>query len=88
MKDTAIVVFSYKSAHLEGGFPGNLNLSIAYKLTDRNEVILDYTATTDQPTVVNFTNHSYFNLTGCKEPVLNHLYTLHADSITPVDHLL
>lgn len=85
VKDTAIVVFSYKSAHLEGGFPGNLNLSIAYKLTDRNEVILDYTATTDQPTVVNFTNHSYFNLTGCKEPVLNHLYTLHADSITPVD---
>lgn len=85
VKDTAIVVFSYKSAHLEGGFPGNLNLSIAYKLTDRNEVILDYTATTDQPTVVNFTNHSYFNLTGCKEPVLNHLYTLYADSITPVD---
>ena len=85
LEKNSIVVFSYKSAHLEGGFPGNLNLSIAYKLTDRNEVILDYTATTDQPTVVNFTNHSYFNLTGCKEPVLNHLYTLHADSITPVD---
>lgn len=85
--DTAVVVFSYKSPHLEGGFPGNLNLSIAYKLTNRNEVILQYTATTDRPTVVNFTNHSYFNLTGCKEPVLNHLYMLHADSITPVDSI-
>lgn len=85
VRDTAVVVFSYKSVHLEGGFPGNLNLSIAYKLTNRNEVILDYTATTDQPTVVNLTNHSYFNLTGCKEPVQNHLYTLHADSITVVD---
>ena len=87
VKDTAIVVFSYKSAHLEGGFPGNLNLSIAYKLTDRNEVILDYTATTDQPTVVNFTNHSYFNLTGCKAPVLSHIYMIRADSITLVDSI-
>ena len=85
--DTAVVVFSYKSPHLEGGFPGNLNLSIAYKLTNRNEVILQYTATTDRPTVVNFTNHSYFNLTGCKRPVLNHLYMQHADSITPVDSI-
>lgn len=85
VKDTAIICFSYKSPHLEGGFPGNLNLSIAYKLTNRNEIILDYTATTDCPTVVNFTNHSYFNLTGCKESVLNHLYTLYADSITPTD---
>ena len=50
-------------------------------------MILQYTATTDRPTVVNFTNHSYFNLTGCKEPVLNHLYMLHADSITPVDSI-
>lgn len=85
MKDTAVVVFSYKSIHLEGGFPGNLKLTIAYKLTNHNEVILDYTATTDHPTVVNFTNHSYFNLTGCKDPVLNHFYMLHADSITPTD---
>lgn len=85
VKDTAVVVFKYKSVHLEGGFPGNLELSIAYKLTNRNEIILEYAATTDKPTVVNLTNHSYFNLTGCKASVLNHVYMIKADSITPVD---
>lgn len=85
VKDTAVVVFKYKSVHLEGGFPGNLDLSIAYKLTNRNEIILEYMATTDKPTVVNLTNHSYFNLTGCNASVLNHLYMIKADSITPVD---
>lgn len=85
VKDTAIVIFKYRSAHLEGGFPGNLNLSVTYKLTNQNEIILEYTATTDQPTVINLTNHSYFNLTGCKEPVLDHIYRINADSITPVD---
>lgn len=55
VKDTAIVVFKYKSTHLEGGFPGNIELSIAYKLTNHNEIVLEYTATTDKPTVVNFT---------------------------------
>ncbi len=85
VKDTAVVVFKYRSRHLEGGFPGNLDLSIAYKLTNHNEIILEYTATTDRPTVINLTNHSYFNLTGCKGPVLNHMYMIKADSITPVD---
>lgn len=85
VKDTAVVVFKYRSADMEGGFPGNLNLSVAYKLTNRNEIILDYTATTDKPTVVNLTNHSYFNLSGCKEPVLRHLYRIKADAVTPVD---
>lgn len=85
VKDTAVVVFKYKSVHLEGGFPGNLELSIAYKLTNHNEIILEYAATTDKPTVVNLTNHSYFNLTGCKASVLDHIYMIKADSITPVD---
>lgn len=53
VKDTAIVVFKYSSIHLEEGFPGNLELSIAYKLTNHNEIVLEYTATTDKPTVVN-----------------------------------
>ncbi len=87
VKDTAIVVFKYKSAHLEGGFPGNLRLSMAYKLTNHNEIVLEYTATTDRPTVVNLTNHSYFNLTGCKRDVLNHIYRIYSDSITPVDSI-
>lgn len=84
-KDTAAVVFSYRSAHLEGGFPGNLHLTIAYKLTGNNEIILEYTATTDRPTVVNLTNHSYFNLSGCQRPVTDHFYRIEADSITPTD---
>ena len=84
-KDTATVVFKYRSVHMEGGFPGNLDLRVAYKLTHRNEVILEYTATTDRPTVINFTNHSFFNLTGCKAPVYRHFYKIEADSVTPVD---
>lgn len=87
VKDTAVVVFSYKSPHLEGGFPGTLNLRLAYKLTNHDEVVLDYTATTDKATVINLTNHSYFNLTGCKEPVLNHTYMIRADSITELDSI-
>lgn len=80
-----MVVFKYLSPDMEGGFPGNLNLSLAYKFTNDNEVILDYIASTDKPTVINLTNHSYFNLTGCKESVLNHCYMIMGDSITPVD---
>ncbi len=87
VKDTAIVIFKYRSTHQEGGFPGNLDISIAYKLTNHNEIILEYTAVTDKPTVVNFTNHSYFNLTGCKAPVLSHIYMIRADSITLVDSI-
>ena len=87
VKDTAIVVFKYRSTHQEGGFPGNLDISIAYKLTNHNEIILEYTAVTDKPTVVNFTTHSYFNLTGCKAPVLSHIYMIRADSITLADSI-
>lgn len=60
---------------------------MAYKLTNHNEIVLEYTATTDKPTVVNFTNHSYFNLTGCTRNVLNHIYRIYADSITPTDSM-
>lgn len=85
VKDTAVIRFNYLSPDLEGGFPGNLNFSLTYKLTHNNEVILDYKASTDKPTVINLTNHSYFNLTGCKESVLNHYCMIDGDSITPVD---
>lgn len=83
--DTAIVVFKYLSPDMEGGFPGNLSLSLAYKFTNDNELILDYVASTDKPTVINLTNHSYFNLTGCKESILNHYYMIKGDSITSVN---
>lgn len=80
--DTAVVAFSYSSPHLEGGFPGKLDVTVAYKLTRNNEMIIDYAATTDRPTVLNLTNHSYFNLTGCKRPVTGHAFQIMADSIT------
>lgn len=85
VEDTAVAVFSYRSPHLEGGFPGNVDVMVAYRLTDRNELILEYTASTDRPTVVNLTNHSYFNLAGCDRSVLDHEFMLMADSIVAVD---
>lgn len=83
--DTAAVRLSYTSPDGEEGFPGTLRFCLTYKLTDRNEVILEYEATTDKPTVVNFTNHSYFNLNGCTAPVLNHRLVVDADSLCVTD---
>lgn len=83
--DTAVLVLTYLSPDMEEGFPGNLSFRITYKLTENNEIMLEYEATTDKPTVVNFTNHSYFNLSGCKEPVLNHVLNMDADSVMAVD---
>lgn len=84
-RDTSVVAFSYRSPHLEGGFPGTLDVTVTYRLTRDNKVIIDYAATTDQPTVLNLTNHSYFNLSGCRQPVTGHAFQLMADSITELD---
>ena len=67
----------------EEGYPGTLTLTLTYTLTDEGGLILDYTATSDEDTVVNLTNHSYFNLNGQKgEGIENHNLTLNADSFT------
>jgi aldose 1-epimerase len=58
------IIFSYLSKDGEEGFPGNLNVKVTYLLTNENEIKIDYTAKTDQATIVNLTNHSFFNLNG------------------------
>jgi aldose 1-epimerase len=86
--DSSIVKLSRLSPHMEEGFPGNLQVAVTYTLTPDNEIVIEYDAVTDRPTVLNLTNHSYFNLTGGKESILGHELTLFSDSITPTDDQL
>ncbi len=84
VKDGAAVRFTYLSKDGEENFPGNLTSTVTYTLTNANEFKLEYSAETDKDTVVNLTNHSYFNLVGSGD-VLKHVLYLNADNYTPVD---
>ena len=77
----------YTSKDGEEGYPGNLSVTAVYTLTDDNALKLEYTATTDKDTVINLTQHSYFNLAG-KGDILNHTVMIPADKFTPVDSTL
>lgn len=86
----ASVVLRHVSPDGDGGYPGTLDVSAMYSLNDANELAVEYRATTDRPTVVNLTNHSYFNLAGeaANSDVTDHRLSLFADRYTPVDAML
>ena len=75
----------YFSRDGEEGYPGDLKANVTYTLSDENELEIDYTATSDRDTIVNLTNHSYFNLAGGGD-ILSHELTLHAGGFTPVSN--
>jgi len=88
--DAQIIEFTYNSPDGEEGFPGTMKVTVTYTLpADKSELRIDYSATTDKDTVLNLTNHSYFNLTGdATQEIVNHEVLLRAEAFTPVNSAL
>ncbi|GET33439.1 aldose 1-epimerase [Prolixibacter bellariivorans] len=86
--DLVGVELKYRSVHMEEGYPGNLDVTVIYTLNHKNELSIEYKAETDHPTVVNLTNHTYFNLTGNRENILHHNLKLYTDKYTETDETL
>ncbi|MDR3218739.1 MAG: galactose mutarotase [Dysgonamonadaceae bacterium] len=87
--DAQTAVCTYISPDGDNGYPGNLQVKVTYQLREDNALAIAYEATTDKPTVINLTNHSYFNLSGNPEnTILDHILYLNADRFTPVDAAL
>lgn len=86
---TASLVLTYLSKDMEEGYPGNLETKVTYTLTNENELEVAYESTTDKKTIVNLTQHSYFNLSGdFSKTILDHEITIEADKFIPVDATL
>lgn len=87
--DYSHLEFTYLSIDSEEGYPGNLQVRMTYQLTDNNEFVIKYFATTDKPTIINLTHHSFFNLHGEGNGTINdHRLMINADRYTPVDSFL
>jgi aldose 1-epimerase len=82
------VAFTYTSRDGEEGYPGTLKVRVTYTLNDGNELTVDYHATSDKPTHVNLSQHSYFNLSGGERNILDHTLMINAERFTPVDETL
>ena len=86
---TVSLELSYLSKDMEEGYPGNLETKVTYTLNNKDELSVSYEATTDKPTIVNLTQHSYFNLTAdFNQNILGHELVINADSFLPVDNTL
>ncbi|MDG2377054.1 MAG: galactose mutarotase [Woeseiaceae bacterium] len=85
LDDEAAVEFSYLSPDGEGGFPGELEITIIYQIVDDYSLVIDYRATTDSETVLNIANHAYFNLDQQQQLIDTHDIQIDADHFTPVD---
>lgn len=84
-----VVTFSYMSPDMEEGYPGNMEISVRYSWSDLNELVIEYDCTTDKRTILNITNHAYFNLNGAGNgDILDHEMMIRADLFTPVDSSL
>lgn len=84
----AVLALHYTSKDMEEGYPGNLEVVVTYTLANDNSLTFDYKATTDKKTIVNLTQHSYFNLSALDEDILGHELMLNADTYLPVDSTL
>lgn len=82
------VELKYTSPHLEEGFPGNLSVTVIYKLSNSNELSIEIGAITDQATVLNLANHTYFNLSGCRKPITGHKLTIFSQRMLETKELI
>jgi aldose 1-epimerase len=88
-KDSVSLVLNYLSKDMEEGFPGNLLTTVSYSLTSDNSLEIDYEAKTDKKTIINLTNHAYFNLSGSfSNDILDHHLQINANKMLPVDEFL